>query len=545
MTEGIDRRTFLGSGLAAGVVGAIGPIPLAASRLRNARPLVPPDFQLEEATIADLQLKMQSGEHTARSLTEAYLARIEALDQDGPALRALLETNPDALEIADELDAERRSGHIRGALHGIPVLLKDNIETADRMETTAGSLALLGARPGRHAFAAGRLREAGTVILGKANLSEWANFRSTASSSGWSARGGQAKNPYALDRTPCGSSSGSGTAVAANLCAVAVGTETDGSIVCPSSANSIVGIKPTLGLISRSGIVPLSHSQDTAGPMARTVADAAILLAAMAGADPTDPATAESRGRLHEDYTRFLDPRGLQGARIGIPREQFFGYSEETDRIVESAIDALREAGAVLVDPAALPHAGEYEDSEYEVLLYDFKADVNAYLAGRPGAPVRSLSDLIHFNEERRADEMPFFGQEIFVQAEEKGPLTEAAYLEALEKNHRLSRAEGIDHVMDEHRLDALLAPTTSPPWTIDLVNGDHGLGGCSTPAAVAGYPHITVPAGYAFGLPVGVSFFGRAWSEPVLIRLAYAFEQATRARRPPGFASTAELEAP
>ena len=545
MTEGIDRRTFLGSGLAAGVVGAIGPIPLAASRLRNARPLVPPDFELEEATIADLQLKMQSGEHTARSLTEAYLARIEALDQDGPALRALLETNPDALEIADELDAERRSGHIRGALHGIPVLLKDNIETADRMETTAGSLALLGARPGRHAFAAGRLREAGTVILGKANLSEWANFRSTASSSGWSARGGQAKNPYALDRTPCGSSSGSGTAVAANLCAVAVGTETDGSIVCPSSANSIVGIKPTLGLISRSGIVPLSHSQDTAGPMARTVADAAILLAAMAGADPTDPATAESRGRLHEDYTRFLDPRGLQGARIGIPREQFFGYSEETDRIVESAIDALREAGAVLVDPAALPHAGEYEDSEYEVLLYDFKADVNAYLAGRPGAPVRSLSDLIHFNEERRADEMPFFGQEIFVQAEEKGPLTEAAYLEALEKNHRLSRAEGIDHVMDEHRLDALLAPTTSPPWTIDLVNGDHGLGGCSTPAAVAGYPHITVPAGYAFGLPVGVSFFGRAWSEPVLIRLAYAFEQATRARRPPGFASTAELEAP
>jgi amidase len=506
---------------------------------------VPPDFELEEATIADLQLKMQSGEHTARSLTEAYLARIEALDQDGPALRALLETNPDALEIADELDAERRSGHIRGALHGIPVLLKDNIETADRMETTAGSLALLGARPGRHAFAAGRLREAGTVILGKANLSEWANFRSTASSSGWSARGGQAKNPYALDRTPCGSSSGSGTAVAANLCAVAVGTETDGSIVCPSSANSIVGIKPTLGLISRSGIVPLSHSQDTAGPMARTVADAAILLAAMAGADPTDPATAESRGRLHEDYTRFLDPRGLQGARIGIPREQFFGYSEETDRIVESAIDALREAGAVLVDPAALPHAGEYEDSEYEVLLYDFKADVNAYLAGRPGAPVRSLSDLIHFNEERRADEMPFFGQEIFVQAEEKGPLTEAAYLEALEKNHRLSRAEGIDHVMDEHRLDALLAPTTSPPWTIDLVNGDHGLGGCSTPAAVAGYPHITVPAGYAFGLPVGVSFFGRAWSEPVLIRLAYAFEQATRARRPPGFASTAELEAP
>jgi len=545
VADGIGRRAFLGSGLAAGVAGTIGPVSLAASRPRKPASLAPPDFELEEATIADLRRKMESGEHTAHSLTEAYLARIEGLDGDGPALRALLETNPDALEVAGELDAERRAGHVRGALHGIPVLLKDNLETADRMETTAGSLALLGARPGRDAFAAGRLREAGAVILGKANLSEWANFRSTASSSGWSARGGQAKNPYALDRTPCGSSSGSGTAVAANLCAVAVGTETDGSIVCPSSANSIVGIKPTLGLVSRSGIVPLSHSQDTAGPMARTVADAALLLGAMAGADPADPVTAESRGHLHEDYTRFLDPRGLEGARIGIPRERFFGYSEEADRTAESAIDALREAGAVLVDPVALPHAGEYDDSEYEVLLYEFKADLNAYLTGRPGPPVRSLSDLIRFNEERRDEEMPFFGQEIFVQAEAKGPLTEAVYLEALEKNHRLSRAEGIDHVMDQHRLDALFAPTTSPPWTIDLVNGDHGLGGCSTPAAVAGYPHVTVPAGYAFGLPVGVSFFGRAWSEPVLIRLAYAFEQTTRARRPPRFAATAELVVP
>ena len=545
MAEGIDRRTFLGGGLAVGLAGAIGPIPLAASRLRNAAGFLPPDFELEEATIADLQAKMESGEHTARSLTESYLARIEELDQDGPALRALLETNPDAAEIADELDAERRDGRVRGALHGIPILLKDNIETADRMETTAGSLALLGSRPEREAFVAGRLREAGAVILGKANLSEWANFRSTASSSGWSARGGQAKNPYALDRTPCGSSSGSGTAVAANLCVVAVGTETDGSIVCPSAANSLVGIKPTLGVVSRSGIVPLSHSQDTAGPMARTVADAAILLGAMASADPADPATTESEGRLHEDYTGFLDPRGLEGARIGIPRERFFGYSEETDRIAESAIDALREAGAVLVDPAPLPHAGEYEDSEYEVLLYDFKADITAFLAGRPGAAVRTLSDLIRFNEERRDEEMPFFGQEIFVQAEEKGPLTEAAYMEALEKNHRLSRTEGIDQVMDEHRLDALFAPTTSPPWTIDLVNGDHGLGGCSTPAAVAGYPHVTVPAGYAFGLPVGVSFFGRAWSEPVLIRLAYGFEQAMKARRPPRFAATAELVTP
>ncbi|MGH7588105.1 MAG: amidase family protein, partial [Gemmatimonadota bacterium] len=384
MAEAIDRRTFLGSGLAAGLAGAIGPIPLTASRLRSAAAFMPRDFELEEATIADLQATMASGEHTARSLTEAYLSRIEELDQDGPALRALLETNPDALEVASERDAERRAGRVRGALHGIPILLKDNIETSDRMETTAGSFALLGARPERDAFVAGRLREAGAVILGKANLSEWANFRSTASSSGWSARGGQAKNPYALDRTPCGSSSGSGTAVAGNLCAVAVGTETDGSIVCPSAANSIVGIKPTLGVVSRSGIVPLSHSQDTAGPMARTVADAAILLGAMAGADPADPATTESRGRLHEDYTGFLDPRGLEGARIGIPREQFFGYSEETDRIAESAIEALRAAGAVLVDPVTLRHAGEYDDSEYEVLLYDFKADVNTYLGGRP-----------------------------------------------------------------------------------------------------------------------------------------------------------------
>ncbi|HKY59637.1 MAG TPA: amidase [Gemmatimonadota bacterium] len=544
MVDGIRRRTFLGTGLALGIAGSFGPVPLAASRLGKAARPGRSDFEFEEATIADLQQRMKSGEQTARSLAEAYLTRIEELDRDGPALRALLETNPDALAVADELDAERRAGSIQGPLHGIPVLLKDNIETADRMETTAGSLALLGATPARDAFVSGRLREAGAVVLGKTNLSEWANFRSTASSSGWSARGGQARNPYALDRTPCGSSSGSGTAVAANLCAVAVGTETDGSVVCPASANSVVGIKPTLGLVSRSGIVPLSHSQDTAGPMARTVADAAILLGAMAGADPADPATAGKGGRP-QDYTSFLDPHGLEGARIGIPRERFFGYSEESDRIAEAAIEALREAGAVLVDPAELPHAGEYDDSEYEVLLYDFKADLNAYLAGRPGAPVGSLSALIRFNEERRAEEMPFFGQEIFVQAEEKGPLTETAYLEALEKNHRLSRAEGIDKVMDEHRLDALFAPTTSPPWTIDLVNGDHGLGGCSTPAAVAGYPHVTVPAGYAFGLPVGVSFFGRAWSEPVLIRLAYAFEQTLEARRPPRFSTTAELEAP
>ncbi len=543
MAGGVDRRTFLASGLAAGIAGAIAPSPMGASRLgKRQRTFTASDFELLEATIAVLQGRMESGEHTARSLAEAYLERIETLDRRGPELRAVLEPNPDALEIADELDAEREAGAVRGPLHGIPVLLKDNIDTADRMETTAGSLALLGERPGRDAFAARRLREAGAVILGKTNLSEWANFRSTASSSGWSARGGQARNPYVLDRTPCGSSSGSATAVAANFCAVAVGTETDGSVVCPSSANSIVGIKPTVGLVSRTGIVPIAHSQDTAGPMARSVTDAAILLGALAGPDPDDPATAGSRERASPDYTTGLDPRGLEGSRIGIPRKEFFGYSEETDRIAETAIEALREAGAVLVDPVTLPHAGEYDESEYEVLLYEFKADLNAYLAGRPAAPVRNLTDLIRFNEERRDEEMPFFGQEIFVQADEKGPLTETAYREALARNHRLSRAEGIDRVMDGHRLDALFAPTTGPPWTIDLVNGDHSLGGCSSPAAVAGYPHVTVPAGYAFGLPVGVSFFGRAWSEAILIRLAYAFEQTTRARRPPTFAVTAPL---
>lgn len=543
MADAMDRRTFLGAGLAAGVAGMAGPPALLTLR-RDGRAPDPtrPHTEVEEATIAELQARMEAGEQTARSLAEAYHARIEALDRQGPALRALLETNPDALGIADERDRERRSGRVRGPLHGIPVLLKDNIDTADRMETTAGSLALLGTRPARDAFVARRLREAGAVILGKANLSEWANFRSTASSSGWSARGGQARNPYALDRTPCGSSSGSATAVAASLCAVAVGTETDGSIVCPSSANSIVGIKPTLGLLSRTGIVPIAHSQDTAGPMARTVADAATLLGAMAGADPADPATAGAAARAPADYAGGLDPRGLEGARIGVLRERFFGYSEEADRVAEAAIEALREAGAVLVDPVALHHAGKYDDSEYEVLLYEFKADLNGFLAGRPAAPVGTLADLIRFNEENREREMPFFGQEIFLQAEEKGPLTEAAYREALAKNHRLSRAEGIDRIMDEHRLDALFAPTTSPPWTIDLVNGDHGLGGCSTPAAVAGYPHVTVPAGYAFGLPVGVSFFGRAWSEPVLLRLAYAFERATGARRPPGYAATADL---
>jgi len=552
--KGIDRRTFLHAGAVGGLAAAAGSLaPFAAAEAASPvreGPRDPatagfraPAFELEEMTIAELQEGMRTGRFTARSLVEAYLERIEALDRQGPTLRHVLETNPDALEIADRLDEERRTRGPRGPLHGIPLLLKDNIDTADRMTTTAGSLALEGSIPPRDSFVAERLRAAGAILLGKANLSEWANFRSTRSSSGWSGRGGQGRNPYALDRTPCGSSSGTGGAIAANYAAAGIGTETDGSIVCPSSVNSLVGIKPTLGLVSRAGIIPIAHSQDTAGPMARTVADAAALLGALTGVDPRDPATAASRGHAHADYTRFLDPDGLRGARIGIPRKGLFGYSPHADRLAEEAIEVLRDAGAIIVDPADIPNLGEYDDSEFTVLLYEFKADLNAYLASLgPGAPVRTMEDVIAFNERERDRSMPFFGQEIFEMAVEKGPLSEKEYLDALARNHRLSRAEGIDAVMDRHRLDALVAPTGGPAWPIDLVNGDHFLGGASTAPAVAGYPHITVPAGYAFGLPVGLSFIGRPWSEPTLIRLAYAYEQATRHRRPPRFLPTAEL---
>jgi len=503
-------------------------------------PAGPPAAELEEATVADLQEMMRSGRHSARSLVEAYLARIEAIDRAGPTLRSVIETNPDALRIADALDAERRGGRVRGPLHGIPILLKDNIDTADRMQTSAGSFALVGSPAPRDAFLVERLRAAGAVILGKANLSEWANFRSTRSSSGWSARGGQCRNPYVLDRSPCGSSSGSAAAVAASLAALAVGSETDGSIVCPSSACSVVGIKPTLGLVSRSGVVPIAHSQDTAGPMARTVADAAALLSALAAPDPRDPAAAGAPHRAL-DYTGALAANGLRGARIGVPRGKgrFWGYHRDTDQVGEQALAAMRQAGAEIIDPVELPHAGEYDESEFTVLLYEFKADLNAYLAGRTGVPIRTLADAIRFNEENRDREMPYFGQEIFLMAQEKGPLTTREYRDALARNQRLAGREGIDAVMRRHRLDALVMPTGSPTWPIDLLLGDHFIGGSSTPAAVSGYPSITVPAGFVHGMPVGLSFVGRAWSEPTLIRLAYAFEQATRARRKPEFRPT------
>ena len=511
---------------------------------RTDRQAVQAGFELEEATIESMQEWMASGRYTSRRLTELYLQRIADLDREGPALNAISEVNPDALTIASALDEERQAKGPRGPLHGIPIVIKDNIDTADRMTTTAGSLALEGSIAAQDAFVVQRLRTAGAVIIAKTNLSEWANFRSTKSSSGWSGRGGQVKNPYALDRNPCGSSSGTGTAVAANLAAAGVGTETDGSIVCPSTAAGLVGIKPTVGLVSRTGIIPISHTQDTAGPMARTVADAAALLAGMIGEDANDSASRGSNAR-HADYLASLDADALKDARIGVARQRYFGYSPHADRLAEEAIAAMKARGAVIVDPADIPTAAQLDDCEFEILLYEFKAGLNAYLKGLgPSARVRSLEDVIAFNERERAREMPFFGQEIFLQAQKKGPLTDAAYKRARATCRSRSRALGIDAVLRKHRLDAIVAPTGSPAWPTDVINGDHFLGASATPAAVAGYPNITVPAGQVFGLPVGISFIGGAWSEARLIGLAYAYEQATRHRRAPPFSPVVPVSA-
>lgn len=536
------RRHFLRTSLLTGVSAAALPV-LAAARTLPALALSASEvkpFELDEVTIADLEKALGSGKLSARSLTQKYLSRIEAIDRNGPALNSVIEVNPDALAIADALDKERNEKGARGPLHGIPVLIKDNIDTADLMQTTAGSLALLGSKPSKDSFVAQKLREAGAVILGKSNLSEWANIRSSHSTSGWSGRGGQTKNPYALDRNPCGSSSGSGAAVSANLCAVAVGTETDGSVVCPASANGIVGIKPTLGLVSRAGIIPIAHSQDTAGPMARTVRDAAILLGALAGIDPRDGPTAGSKGRAETDYTKFLDPDGLAGARIGVARK-YFGSNDRSDELMNQLLQTMKQQGAVLVDPADLESHGKFDNSELTVLLYELKADLNAYLAGRPGAP-QSLQEIIAFNQRNKDKEMPYFGQDLFIRAESMGPLTSKEYLDALEANHRLSRQEGIDAVMDKFHLDAIVAPTAGPTWVNDYATGDHSVGGSSNAAAVAGYPDIAVPAGFVFGLPVGISFFGRAWSEPTLLKIAYGFEHSIKARKPPQFLPSAPL---
>jgi amidase len=503
----------------------------------------PEPFELEETTIGQMQEWMASGRYTSRQLTELYLRRIDRLDRNGPQLRSISEVNPDALDIASSLDEERKTKGPRGALHGIPIVIKDNIDTADRMTTTAGSLALEGSIAARDAFVVERLRAAGTIIVAKTSLSEWANFRSTKSSSGWSGRGGQVKNPYALDRNPCGSSSGTAVAVAANLAAAGVGTETDGSIVCPSSASGLVGIKPTVGRVSRSGIIPISRTQDTAGPMARTVADAAALLEAMIGRDARDAATVAAPAHEPFDRNAILNPDALRGARIGVARKRYFGYSPPADRVVEAAIASMRKLGATIVDPADIPTASQLDDCEFEVLLYEFKADVNAYLGALPpDVKVRSLAALIAFNDREKAREMPYFGQEILVMAEKKGTLTSPAYRKALATCRNRARALGIDAVISRHELDAIVAPTGSPAWPIDLVNGDHFLGASSTPAAVAGYPNITVPAGQAYGLPVGISFIGPAWSEARLIALAYAYEQGTLHRKPPRFLATADL---
>jgi amidase len=510
---------------------------LAADSAPGSQGLTVEPFELEELTIAELQEGMKSGQFAARSLVEKYTARIDEIDK-GLKVNSIIELNPDALAIADKLDEERKAKGPRGPLHGIPVLIKDNIATADRMMTTAGSLALVGAKCPKDSFVAQKLRAAGAVILGKTNLSEWANIRSSHSTSGWSGRGGLTRNPYALDRNTSGSSSGTGAAISASLAAIGVGTETDGSIVSPSSLNGLVGIKPTVGLISRAGIVPIAHSQDTAGPMCRTVRDAAILLSALAGLDADDTAT---RGNSGPDYAQFCDPNGLKGARIGVARK-YFGFSDLVDALMEQALDAIKKQGATLVDPADMETFGKFDDTELLVLLYELKADLNAYLAKLEGAPVRTLKDIIDFNERNRAQEMPWFGQDLFIKAEAKGPLTEKEYVEALAKNHQLTRAEGIDALMAKHNLDAIVAPTGGPAWLTDLVNGDHTTGGSSNAAAVAGYPNINVTAGFISGLPVGISFFGRVWSEPTLIKLAYAFEHATKARQAPKFLASIGL---
>lgn len=526
----MNRRNFIQLGILTGVGASMGTNAMDAPAGQDQA------FDVAERSVADLRQAMQSGKLTARQLVRIYQARIRAIDRDGPRLNSIIEMNPDAEAIAVALDKERQAKGPRGPMHGIPVLLKDNIATRDRMQTSAGSLALIGSNPPRDAHLVSRLRQAGAVILGKTNLSEWANIRSLRSTSGWSARGGLTLNPYALDRNTSGSSSGSAAAIAASLAALAIGTETDGSITSPASMMSLVGIKPTVGLVSRAGIIPIAHSQDTAGPMTRSVADAAELLSVIAGSDSRDPATLGADRKM-ADYTRHLDRNGLKDRRIGVVRGQFASPNDLVSVVVESRLQVLRAQGATLVDVPEVPNSSKYGDSELTVLLYELKADLAAYLAEyAPDAQVKNLADIIAFNEKHRDREMPFFGQEHFVNAQAKGGLASREYLDALANNHKYSRAEGIDQVLGEHRLDALVAPTGGPAWLTDFIKGDAESGSFTSAAAVAGYPHITVPAGFVHGLPCGISFVGGAWSEAKLIAMAYAYEQAAMQRRPPTY---------
>lgn len=528
----MKRRTFFKTTALSGSVVALAGV--AACTTETKEP-VKPDFsvfEFNEITVGELQQNMVSGELSSVVICKKYLDRIKLVD---PILKSVIELNPDTMEIARQLDEERKAGKIRGPLHGIPILIKDNIDTFDKMQTTAGSLALEGNKANIDAFIVQRLRDAGAVLLGKTNLSEWANFRSTNSSSGWSGRGGQVRNPFCLDRSPCGSSSGTGAAVSANLCAIGIGTETNGSIVCPSGINGIVGIKPTLGLWSRRGIIPIAHSQDTAGPMARTVKDAAILLGALAAFDPTDAETHLETGEIFTDYTQFLDANGLAGMRIGIASEMI-GFNAKVDALFKQAVEVLKAKGAEIIDEVKFENLRKWDEPSYQVLLYEFKADLNKYLSEHPAAPVKSMEEIIEFNKKNTDREMPWFSQEIFEMAQSKGDLTTEEYVTALKDSKRLAGKEGIDAAMKEHNLDAIIAQTNGPAWTIDWVNGDHFSGGSSSPAAISGYPNITVPMGYVHGLPVGISFFGKAWSEPKLLKIAFAYEQATKHRKAPGF---------
>jgi len=531
------RRDFLKRSVATAAV-------IASGGAARSQQLENGSFELEETTVATLRQRLESGQDTASSLVEKYLTQIDLIDRSGPKVNCVIELNPDALAIAERLDNERRAGHVRGSLHGIPIVIKDNIDTADRMMTTAGSLAMVGAKPLADSALVAALRAAGVIILAKTNMSEWAHFRSWSNATGgWSGRGGLSRNPYVLDRNTSGSSSGTAGAVSSNLAAIGIGTETDGSIVSPSSCCGLVGFKPTVGLVSRKGIIPIAKSQDTAGPMARTVTDAVQLLNVMAAAAEKESVAGLDRTTSVPDYTSFLVRDGLRSARIGVVREALFGYSTASDRIAEAAIDVLAQEGATIVDPANIATINEISKPDMEVMLHEFKAGINAYLHNlAPGAPVQTLADIIAFNEENRVREMPFFGQETMLEAVKKGPLTSPAYLTALQQCRDLSRRQGIDAVMTKHRLDALVAPTGDPAWVTDLVNGDSNKGWSATAAAAAGYPHITVPAGYVHGLPVGLSFFGRAWSEPTLIRLAFGFEQATVQRRAPQFLPTVPI---